>query len=177
MPANHSITNMLSPNFNTYSPISGWDRTKIYNGHHLPSPRLISSFLMSTDHVTEDERNTHMLMQWGQFVDHDIDLTPQSVSNARFSDGRYCNETCENQYPCFPITVPRSDVRIQNHACLGFSRSSAMCNTGRTSVFYKTFSKREQINAITAFMMVVLFMAAAISKLKDFVNLQMEEVI
>ncbi|KAK3090062.1 hypothetical protein FSP39_008890 [Pinctada imbricata] len=129
----------------------GWERTRIYNNYHLPSPRLVSSFLMSTDHVTEDEKNTHMLMQWGQFVDHDMDLTPQSVSNARFSDGRYCNETCENQYPCFPITVPRSDTRIQNHACLGFSRSSAMCNTGSTSVFYKTFTKREQINAVTAF--------------------------
>ena len=106
---------------------------------------------MSTDHVTQDEKSTHMLMQWGQFLDHDLDLTPQSISFARFSDGRRCNETCENSYPCFPIKVPRSDARIRSHACLGFSRSSATCSSGSTSIFYKTFAPREQINAITSF--------------------------
>nr|XP_022314517.1 peroxidasin-like isoform X2 [Crassostrea virginica] len=147
-----ALQRMLPPIYeNGFNTPVGWDPSRVYNGYHLPSPRLVSSFLMSTDHVTMDEHSTHMLMQWGQFLDHDMSLTPQSVSNARFSDGRYCNETCENQYPCFPITVPRSDARIQHATCLGFSRSSAICNSGSTSVFYKTFAPRQQINAITAF--------------------------
>ncbi|XP_048759909.2 peroxidasin homolog isoform X4 [Ostrea edulis] len=147
-----ALQRMLPPIYeNGFNTPVGWNPNKLYNGYHLPSPRLVSSFLMSTDHVTMDEHSTHMLMQWGQFLDHDMSLTPQSVSNARFSDGRYCNETCENQYPCFPITVPRSDTRIQHASCLGFSRSSAICNSGSTSVFYKTFAPRQQINAITAF--------------------------
>lgn len=147
-----ALQRMLPPIYeNGFNTPVGWDPAKVYNGYHLPSPRLVSSFLMSTDHVTMDEHSTHMLMQWGQFLDHDMSLTPQSVSNARFSDGRFCNETCENQYPCFPITVPRSDARIQHANCLGFSRSSAICNSGSTSVFYKTFAPRQQINAITAF--------------------------
>lgn len=131
--------------------VTGWTKSKLYNGIHLPSPRLVSSLLMSTDHVTEDEKFTHMLMQWGQFIDHDLDLTPQSVSYAQFSDGRRCNETCDKSYPCYPIPVPRSDSRITSHACLGFTRSSALCNSGSTSIFYKTFAPREQINVITAY--------------------------
>ncbi|XP_062584185.1 peroxidasin-like isoform X2 [Saccostrea cucullata] len=147
-----ALQRMLPPIYeNGFNTPVGWNPSKLYNNYHLPSPRLVSSFLMSTDHVTMDEHSTHMLMQWGQFLDHDMSLTPQSVSNARFSDGRYCNETCENQYPCFPITVPRSDTRIQHASCLGFSRSSAICNSGSTSVFYKTFTPRQQLNAITAF--------------------------
>ncbi|XP_021379773.1 peroxidasin homolog isoform X1 [Mizuhopecten yessoensis] len=147
-----AFSRLLPPIYeNGFNTPVGWSTSKQYNGVHLPSPRLVSSFLMSTDHVTEDETSTHMLMQWGQFADHDITLTPQSISYARFSDGRRCNETCDNEYPCFPIPVPRSDSRIQSHPCLGFARSSAMCNSGSTSIFYKTFSARQQINAITAF--------------------------
>ncbi|KAL5015945.1 hypothetical protein ScPMuIL_005534 [Solemya velum] len=132
------------------SPI-GWNRAQLYNGFHLPSPRLISSLMMSTDHVTMDERNTHMVMQWGQFMDHDMDLAPQSLSFSRFSDGRDCNETCDNEYPCYPIPVPHSDNRIHDRQCLGFARSSAICNTGSTSIFFNTFSPRQQINALTSY--------------------------
>ncbi|NP_001191571.1 thyroid peroxidase-like protein [Aplysia californica] len=106
---------------------------------------------MSTDRITNDDLYTHMLMQWGQFIDHDMDLAPQAISYARFSDGRRCNETCENTNPCFPIAVPASDPRIQNRECLGFTRSSATCNTGSTSLFFNTVAPRQQVNALTAF--------------------------
>lgn len=131
--------------------VTGWNRAKIYNGFHLPSPRLVSSLMMSTEHVTMDETNTHMVMQWGQFMDHDMDLAPQSLSFSRFSDGRDCNETCDNEYPCYPIQVPHSDSRIHDRQCLGFARSSAICNTGSSSIFFNTFSPRQQINALTAY--------------------------
>eukprot|EP00918_Siedleckia_nematoides_P074983 GHVU01163891.1.p1 GENE.GHVU01163891.1~~GHVU01163891.1.p1 ORF type:complete len:408 (+),score=26.79 GHVU01163891.1:293-1516(+) len=92
-----------------------------------------------------------MLMQWGQFLDHDIDFTPQAVSQARFSDGRFCNETCDSQSPCFPIPIADDDPRIRHHRCIGVTRSSAVCGSGMTSVFFNSISVREQVNQITSY--------------------------
>ena len=117
----------------------------------MPSARLLSLELASAHEITEDEDFTHMLMQWGQFLDHDISFVPMAVSNSRFSDGRQCNETCENQSPCFPIPVPPNDPRIHRHRCLGVTRSSAMCGSGMTSIFYHKPVHREQINQITSY--------------------------
>ena len=132
--------------------LSGWYRTREHNGVPLPGAREISFKLMSTEEVSADEHYTHYLMQWGQFVDHDLDFSPMAVSNARFSDGRFCNETCDNQAPCFPIPVPESDPRIRRQRCLGMTRSSAMCGSGMTSVFFTKIMPRTQLNQITSFM-------------------------
>ncbi|KAH9490877.1 hypothetical protein Btru_034171 [Bulinus truncatus] len=151
--ANTAFVRLLPPIYeNGFNSPVGWNRHKLYRGTHLPSARLVSSLLMSSDdQIINDDTFTHMLMQWGQFIDHDLDLTPQALSYARFSDGRNCNATCENTNPCFPIPVPASDPRITEHACLGFTRSSATCNTDTTSLFYKTLMPRQQLNVLTAF--------------------------
>lgn len=150
--SNVPFPRLLEPIYeNGFNTPVGWNRGKLYNGFHLPSSRLISSLLMSTPHITQDDQHTHMLMQWGQFLDHDLDLAPQAISFSRFSDGTRCNETCENTNPCFPIPVPNSDQRIQTRTCLGFTRSSATCNTGSTSLFYKTVAPRQQLNVITSY--------------------------
>ena len=51
-------------------------RGKLLNGtEFLPSPRLISGALIS--HEDRPNRDyTLLLMQWGQFIDHDITHTP-----------------------------------------------------------------------------------------------------
>lgn len=98
----------------------------------------------------EDDASSGMLMQWGQFLDHDLDFTPVDASTSRFSDGLGCNETCVNDPPCFPILVPPGDLRIK-HRCIGFSRSSATCGSGSTSILLGRPRYREQINQITAF--------------------------
>jgi len=131
----------------------GWDPNRLYNGVKLPSPRTVSLRLISTHHVTPDDQYSHMLMQWGQFVDHDLDFIPTAVSHARFSDGRFCNETCHSQSaPCFPIPVEETDPRVRQHRCIGFVRSSAMCGSGMTSVFFDRVIQREQLNLLTAYM-------------------------
>lgn len=131
------------------SPV-GWSQSqqtstgKAFGPPH-PSPRVVSTEIISTLHVTPDPRYTHMLMQFGQFLDHDITHSPTSPS-ARCDD--HCNAT---QF-CYPIPIPPEDRRIRGEKkCMSFSRSAAMCGTGATSVFFETVSAREQINQITAY--------------------------
>ena len=70
----------------------------------------------------------------------------------RFSDGRFCNETCNSQSPCFPIPVDNNDPRVTEHRCIGFVRSSAMCGSGITSkLFMEEAIHRQQVNIITSF--------------------------
>ena len=79
-----------------------------YNDYVLPSPRTVSfGVLMSGGDMGRearpDESFTHMVMQWGQFLDHDLDFTTMAPSIQRFSDGLACRDTCDREAPCFPI--------------------------------------------------------------------------
>lgn len=98
----------------------------------------------------EDNTSSGMLMQWGQFLDHDLDFTPVDASTSRFSDGLGCNETCINDPPCFPIITPPGDPRIRQQ-CIGFARSSATCGSGSTSILLGRPQHREQLNQITSY--------------------------
>ncbi|KFM73649.1 Peroxidasin, partial [Stegodyphus mimosarum] len=134
--------------FNT--PI-GWSKSYLYNGYIKPSARLVSTTVISTDFVSHDSEFTHMLMQWGQFLDHDLDFSMPSISHASFTDGADCATSCEFAAPCFPIEVPPDDKRINRHRCMEFVRSSSVCGSGLTSVFFNTVQPREQVNQLTAF--------------------------
>ena len=46
----------------------GWDQNKLYNGFSLPSPRKVSTDLISSSKTTADDEISHMVMQWGQFL-------------------------------------------------------------------------------------------------------------
>lgn len=61
--------------------LSGWTRSIKYHGFSKPSARLVSTRLIRTDDITPDDHITHMLMQWGQFLDHDLDHAIPSVSS------------------------------------------------------------------------------------------------
>ena len=63
----------------------GWNKTKLYHGFVKPSARLVSTEIMSAHQVEPDNRYTSFVMQWGQFLDHDVTLTPMSVSRARYA--------------------------------------------------------------------------------------------
>lgn len=89
-------------------------------------------------------------MQWGQFLDHDLDHAIPSTSLESW-EGIDCKKSCAYAAPCFPMDVPEHDPRIKNRRCMDFIRSSAICGSGMTSVFFGAIQPREQINQLTAF--------------------------
>ncbi|XP_024116960.1 peroxidasin isoform X1 [Oryzias melastigma] len=126
---------------------------RLHNGYRLPLPRLVSTTMIGTETITPDDRYTHMLMQWGQFLDHDLDSTVVALSQSRFSDGQLCAQVCTNDPPCFPIQFPPNDQRqLRTGArCMFFVRSSPVCGSGMTSLLMNSVYPREQINQITSY--------------------------
>jgi len=136
---------------NGFNTPRGWNVTKLYNGYPLPSAREVSSRIIATKTITPDPAFSHMLMQWGQFQDHDVTLTVQATSNTRFSDSLRCISSCSFEPPCYPIRVPDDDhLREERGSCLEFVRSAAICLSGETSFLHLPY-RREQINSLTSF--------------------------
>lgn len=130
---------------NGFSSPIGWNKGKLYYGFPKPSARLVSTSVISTKVITQDETITHMVMQWGQFLDHDLDHAIPSVSSESW-DGVDCKKTCEFAAPCYPIEVPENDPRVKNRRCIDLVRSSAICGSGMTSVFFDNIQPREQVS-------------------------------
>ncbi|KAM5135419.1 LOW QUALITY PROTEIN: peroxidasin homolog [Mantella aurantiaca] len=117
----------------------------------LPLPRLVSTTMIGTETITPDAQYSHMLMQWGQFLDHDLDQTIPALSMSRFSDAAPCSQVCTNDPPCFPITMPENDPRLKNGDCMFFARSSPVCGSGVTSLLLDSTYYREQVNMLTSY--------------------------
>lgn len=62
------------------------------------------------ERLASDQGRALMFMQWGQFIDHDLDFTPESPARVAFTAGVDCEKTCEQLPPCFPIKVPSGIV-------------------------------------------------------------------
>eukprot|EP00058_Branchiostoma_floridae_P017595 XP_002603084.1 hypothetical protein BRAFLDRAFT_116966 [Branchiostoma floridae] len=108
------------------------------DGTPLPSARLVST-TVHQDLRTSSPVNTHMVMQWGQFLDHDITLTPSFAE-----EGLAC--TCDSaDEHCFNIPVPSDDPDFSARPCLEFARSRSCPNEGCH------MGRRQQLNQITAF--------------------------
>lgn len=153
--ANTPLKRLLSATYeNGFSTPRGWNTSRLYNGHLLPPPRKVSTQLISTNETSNDDRFSHMLMQWGQFLDHDISHTVMALSLNRFSNGIACKDSCTNDQPCFPIQVDennRSHGFNRDRKCMEFVRSAAVCGTGETSLITDKIYQREQVNQITSF--------------------------
>lgn len=69
--------------------------------------RLVSQEVLFThnDNISLDSTLSHLLVEWGQWIDHDLVQTPQSPSTAAFRTGADCAHTCSLDTPCFPIQV------------------------------------------------------------------------
>jgi len=92
----HTSVNLVKVRINREL-IAGWKKTLKYYGFHKPSARLVSTRVISTKEVTPDDQITHMVMQWGQFLDHDLDHAIPSVSSESW-DGidckRFVSQSC-----------------------------------------------------------------------------------
>jgi peroxidase len=119
------------------------ERRVAMSGNPLPAPRRISLELHShndnpTDYVT------HMFMAYGQFLDHDISLTPQSQgTNGELLE--CCPVNPDDPASCDPVIIEQDDpfFRQVNVTCLTNVRS-AMCSSC-------TLGPRQQTNQVTAY--------------------------
>ncbi|VTJ77220.1 Hypothetical predicted protein [Marmota monax] len=75
------------------------------NHSHLTQVREVTRQVIqvSNEAVTEDDQYSDFLTVWGQYIDHDMALTPQSTSSTASWGGANCQLTCESRGPCFPI--------------------------------------------------------------------------
>lgn len=79
-------------------------------------PRRVSREVVRTSCKGSDAAYSQLLADWGQYIDHDVTLTPQSLSGAASWAQRDCRTSCGNLHPCFPIQVillktPRTEIR------------------------------------------------------------------
>ncbi|MBN3294947.1 PERT peroxidase, partial [Amia calva] len=133
----------------------GWDPQ---HRHTLPPVRVVSQSVLHTpnEQISLDSAS-QLLVDWGQWLDHDLDLTPQTASSASFLTGEDCAHSCSQSSPCFPIQIPLSDPRSSaGQNCMPFFRSAPSCvtDTGADPEPGATVSPwpREQLNAITSFL-------------------------
>uniref|UniRef100_A0A8R1Y256 Peroxidase n=1 Tax=Onchocerca volvulus TaxID=6282 RepID=A0A8R1Y256_ONCVO len=132
----------------------GWNPNKLYFGYRKPNARSVSRKLLGTKYITPHKTYSAMLMQWGQFIDHDLDFTATAISRQAFATGAICNRTCEHLNPCFNIPLAHDDPKLLSnprYPCIEFERSSAVCGSGETSLIYRHVTYREQMNTITSY--------------------------
>ncbi|XP_046374742.1 peroxidasin homolog [Haliotis rufescens] len=111
----------------------------------LPSARKVSTECFPFDSkYTEDKPFSQMVMQWGQFLDHDITGTPGTGGSdcCADMDGDGLHPDYETNGPCFPIQIPAGDRKFVN--CMGFSRSLPARPTAEDC-------RREQLNVLTSY--------------------------
>ncbi|XP_034565821.1 eosinophil peroxidase isoform X2 [Notolabrus celidotus] len=135
----------------------GWDVNRTFNNFILPLVRQVSNNILSTTDagVVNDTEFTHLVTLFGQWNDHDLTFTPFSPSIVSFSNGINCEESCERTEPCIPIALPPNDPRFHPgpENCIPSFRSAPVCGTGFSAYnFGGEPEKREQINALTAFL-------------------------
>ena len=102
-----------------------------------PSARLVSLNVVQDRPETEEDIS-HLVMQWGQFVDHDLDLSPEFALD--------CNG-CTSDAICVPIQVPGNDPSFSSDRCLRFARTIPTCDSSPPS----SLTPREQLNELTSF--------------------------
>ena len=112
-----------------------------------PSARTISEGIVR-DRPDEDEGFAHILMQWGQWMDHDLDESPA------FS-GSECRSGCAIETDtCVPVRIASDDPEFstvfgnpaRGPVCHPFARSVPACDPSPPG----QMGAREQINALTS---------------------------
>ncbi|KFO33924.1 Thyroid peroxidase [Fukomys damarensis] len=100
--SNTALARWLPPAYEDgFSQPRGWNPDFLYHGFLLPPVREVTRQVIQVPNeaVTEDTQYSDFLTAWGQYIDHDMALTPQSTAAAD------CQLSCKNQSPCFPIQI------------------------------------------------------------------------
>ncbi|XP_046371516.2 peroxidasin-like [Haliotis rufescens] len=129
-------------------------RLRGMGGIPLPSARLVSTTVHTPDDSYPVSRSiTSMVMQWGQFLDHDITLSP--IRTGMNGMPLTC---CPDDVPpfmrttldvslrdgCFPIPIPLGDRHFRSR-CMHFARSIQADNSRCSGI------PAEQMNQLTAY--------------------------
>ncbi|ESP00222.1 hypothetical protein LOTGIDRAFT_238662 [Lottia gigantea] len=118
----------------------------------LPTAREVSKAIHPA--LSVNAENTVMLMQWGEFMDHD--MTGAAINQPHVNRG-CCNHvdvqrglphpdiaTCNGE--CFPIIIPKDDPYF-NINCIEMVRSRAIQNIS----YLNSSNPREQQNLLTSY--------------------------
>ncbi|XP_064022329.1 myeloperoxidase [Pogoniulus pusillus] len=125
----------------------GWTEGKLISGHPFPLVREVSNEIVRfpPEQLRLDQKRPLMFMEWGQFIDHDLALSPDTPARVTFGGKVDCATSCAKEPPCFPIMIPAHDPRVKDsEGCLPFFRSAPACASGRAI--------RDQLSAPTAFL-------------------------
>ncbi|OTF80786.1 hypothetical protein BLA29_003300, partial [Euroglyphus maynei] len=141
-----TFTRLLSPDYG--------DRIneprRSMDGSELPNARQISMSI-SPESQLENDFYSMMLMQFGQFIDHDITRT--AITRTHDDKRISCCDEKVRQNPkllhpaCFVIPVPTDDffLRAESQTCINFVRSAPAVNPKCK------FGPREQLNQLTSY--------------------------
>ncbi|XP_020300662.1 peroxidase-like isoform X2 [Pseudomyrmex gracilis] len=119
----------------------------------LPSPRVVSAAL-STANDQSDASRTLAVMEWSQFVAHDIAYTPVRKMVSTGQPISCCQSDGDTLSPrhvhpdCFPISVPDRDPVYGRHyvRCMNYVRSLPVLRSECT------FGPVEQMNQVSHFL-------------------------
>lgn len=115
----------------------------------LPSARQISNVVFA-DQDNPDTEYTIVQMQFGQFIAHDMGMTPNAMkTNGCCENGKFVDDADKS---CFRIEVPKNDPTQIDfpRECMDFSRTPTDHDQG--CVNFKKSKPAQQINAVTSFL-------------------------
>jgi peroxidase len=136
-------------------PMSYGDSISSMGGASRPNARLISNVVVAQPNVPPHAYASNYLWMWGQFMDHDLDLTlPQTLSAAPF-----CTEEADIPVPAGDSTF---DPNNTGTAVIVFCRNGFDTTTGTD-----THHQRVQTNVITSFVDASNVYASDPSRAKD----------
>lgn len=133
----HPTWGAAGTNFTRIGPANYADGISAANGQNLPSARTISNLLANQDlnGVEQDLSNNRNMSDWvyawGQFIDHDIDLTQSGDTSMNIA---------------IPAGDPTFDPTSQGNLSMPFTRSAIAPGTGTS-----TSNPAQQVNQDTSF--------------------------
>nr|XP_002126579.2 peroxidase mlt-7-like [Ciona intestinalis] len=129
------LKRLLPPQFADYDVMTPRLAT---DGGELPNPRRISNILNENLTKTRSSRLNAMFVTFGQFLAHDLVLTPMITE----VDGEKVNCSCSNPHPtCNNIQIPTGDPHYVTQRCIPLKGSQVICG----------HSPNENLNQISSY--------------------------